>query len=64
MSKWNGRPAHYALGASMYSACGIAGLWDRGLNYTRTVEQVTCGHCRRWLRAEARRIAADRVVVS
>lgn len=57
------RPAHYAFGTGQYSACGIAGLWHRGLNYTRKVEETTCGHCLRWLRSEAGRQATARPVV-
>ena len=44
-------PCHLALspGPSASSACGLAGLWHRGLNHTRTYQKVSCKKCRRWM---------------
>jgi hypothetical protein len=42
-------PTHFAYGIdrAVSSACGIAGLWHRGLKYTKDPARVTCKHCLR-----------------
>ena len=44
-------PTHLALGTGrdISSACGLAGLWHRGLKSTMTYGHVSCKKCRRWM---------------
>lgn len=55
---------HYAIGTSTDSPCGLTSMWHRGLIYDRDPERVTCGHCLRWLRKQAARVASEPKVVS
>lgn len=57
MARLRRAPTHFALGPTSAndrgdSACGINGMWHRGVKYTRDRAQVTCAHCRRWLARE------------
>lgn len=51
MTTYLRRPTHYAVGTSKDSACGYTSMWQRGLGYTRDIEQVSCKRCRAWLKA-------------
>lgn len=53
MTYYKHSPRHFAFASPGRgrndSPCGLAGLWNRGLDYTLDRSQVSCRHCLRWL---------------